>query len=133
MRNSHARILTGSSQRKKAVCRDIEEKAGAAPERAIRFQAKKIYEKYVEPPYTTDFAILYLPTEGLCAEVIPRPGLVRDLQDGHRIMVQGPSTLAASLPASCALNSANRHERERFAEVLLERPCSFSSTVERMA
>ena len=56
-----------------------------------------IGEKYIEPPYTTDFAILYLPTEGLFAEVIRRPGLVTDLQARHRIMVQGPTTLAALL------------------------------------
>ena len=63
----------------------------------IRAQSKTICEKYVHPPYTTDFAILYLPTEGLFAEVIRRPGLVSDLQARHRIMVQGPTTLAALL------------------------------------
>ncbi len=78
------------------VPEDIE-KARAGLERAIRLQAKMICEKYVAPPYTTDFAILYLPTEGLFAEVIRRPGLVSDLQARHRIMVQGPTTLAALL------------------------------------
>ena len=73
------------------------EKSGAALERAVRLQARTICEKYVEPPYTTDFAILYLPTEGLFAEVVRRPGLVSDLQARHRIMVQGPTTLAALL------------------------------------
>ena len=78
------------------VPEDID-RAGAALDRAIRLQAKTICEKSVHPPYTTDFAILYLPTEGLFAEVIRRPGLVSDLQARHRIMVQGPTTLAALL------------------------------------
>lgn len=73
------------------------EKAGAALERAVRLQAKNICDKYVHPPHSTDFAIMYLPTEGLFAEVIRRPGLARDLQNRHRVMVQGPTTLAALL------------------------------------
>jgi DNA recombination protein RmuC len=68
-----------------------------ALERAIRLQAKTICEKYVHPPHSTDFAIMYLPTEGLFAEVIRRPGLASELQTKHRIMVQGPTTLAALL------------------------------------
>lgn len=78
------------------VAEDVE-KAGAALDRAIRLQAKTICEKYVRPPYTTDFAILYLPTEGLFAEVIRRPGLISDIQTTYRVMVQGPTTLAALL------------------------------------
>ena len=66
-------------------------------ERAIRAQAKTICDKYVHPPHTTDFAIMYLPTEGLFAEVIRRPGLATDLQSKHRVMVTGPTTLAALL------------------------------------
>ena len=66
-------------------------------EKAVRLQAKSIGEKYVHPPHTTDFAILYLPTEGLFAEVIRRPGLVSELQAKHKIMVTGPTTLAAIL------------------------------------
>lgn len=73
------------------------EKAGAALERAIRGQAKLICDKYVHPPYSTDFAIMYLPTEGLFAEIIRRPGLVSDLQNRHRVMLTGPTTLAALL------------------------------------
>lgn len=73
------------------------EKAALALERAIRIQAKQICEKYVHPPHTTDFAIMYLPTEGLFAEVIRRPGLANELQTKHRVMVQGPTTLAALL------------------------------------
>lgn len=73
------------------------ERAGTALERAIRLQAKAICEKYIHPPYSTDFAILYLPTEGLFAEVIRRPGLSTEIQNKHRIMIQGPTTLAALL------------------------------------
>lgn len=73
------------------------ERAASALEKAVRIQAKVICEKYVHPPHSTDFAIMYLPTEGLFAEVIRRPGLARDLQNKHRVMVQGPTTLAALL------------------------------------
>ena len=73
------------------------EKAALALERAIRLQAKAICEKYVHPLQSTDFAIMYLPTEGLFAEVIRRPGLASELQTKHRVMVQGPTTLAALL------------------------------------
>ena len=66
-------------------------------ERAIKVQAKSINEKYVVPPYTTDFAVLFLATEGLYAETIRRPGLVDALQRDHRIVVAGPTTLAALL------------------------------------
>ena len=63
----------------------------------MRGQAKAICDKYVHPPHTTDFAIMYLPTEGLFAEVIRRPGLATDMQSKHRVMVTGPTTLAALL------------------------------------
>jgi DNA recombination protein RmuC len=75
------------------------EKAGQALERAIKLQAKTIAAKYLIPPTTTEFAILYLPTEGLYAEVIRRPGLVSELQSKFRIVVQGPTTLGALLNA----------------------------------
>lgn len=75
------------------------EKAALAVERAVRLQAKTISTKYIQPPQTTDFAILYLPTEGLYAEVIRRPGLVSELQSKFRIVVQGPTTLGALLNA----------------------------------
>ncbi|GAB3459540.1 DNA recombination protein RmuC [Massilia terrae] len=72
-------------------------KAGAELERAVRLEAKTICEKYVSPPQTTDFAILFLPTEGLYAEVMRRPGLSDELQRTLRVMVAGPSTLTALL------------------------------------
>ena len=73
------------------------EAAGKALEMRIRLEAKSISEKYVEPPYTTDFAILFLPTEGLYAEVLRRPGLMEALQREHRITLAGPTTLLAML------------------------------------
>ena len=71
--------------------------AGKALELRIRLEAKSIAEKYVEPPYTTDFAILFLPTEGLYAEVLRRPGLMEALQREHRVTLAGPTTLLAML------------------------------------
>lgn len=66
-------------------------------ERAVKLQAKTISEKYVCPPRTTDFAVMYLPTEGLFAEVMRRPGLCADLQLNARVLVTGPTTLMAIL------------------------------------
>jgi len=71
--------------------------AAAQLERAIRIQAKSIAEKYLAPPHTTDFALMFLPTEGLYAETIRRPGLADSLQREHRIVVAGPTTLTAVL------------------------------------
>jgi DNA recombination protein RmuC len=73
------------------------ELAAKALEACIRLEAKSIAEKYVEPPYTTDFAILFLPSEGLYAEVLRRPGLMDVLQREHRITLAGPTTLTAML------------------------------------
>jgi DNA recombination protein RmuC len=64
---------------------------------AVRKSAADIGGKYIEPPYTTDFAILFLPTEGLYAEIIRQPGLVQELQQKYRVMVAGPTTFAALL------------------------------------
>jgi DNA recombination protein RmuC len=72
-------------------------KAGGELERAVRLEAKTICEKYLAPPQTTDFAILFLPTEGLYAEVMRRPGVADDLQRTLRVSIAGPSTLAAIL------------------------------------
>ncbi len=71
--------------------------AGRDLERAIRLEAKTIADKYLSPPLTTDFAILFLPTEGLYAEVMRRPGLADQLQRMHRVSIAGPSTLSALL------------------------------------
>lgn len=66
-------------------------------ENRIKLEAKSIRDKYIEPPFTTDFALLFLPTEGLYAEVIKNPGLVEKLQREFRINIVGPTTLAALL------------------------------------
>jgi DNA recombination protein RmuC len=71
--------------------------AGRELERAVRGEARTIAEKYLSPPLTTDFAILFLPTEGLYAEVMRRPGLADELQRLHRVSIAGPSTLSALL------------------------------------
>lgn len=66
-------------------------------EQRIKAFAKDVSSKYIHPPTTTDFAIIYLPTEGLYAEVLRRPGLVDLLQAQHRITLAGPTTLSALL------------------------------------
>jgi len=71
--------------------------AGKAFETAIRNEGKKICEKYLAPPATTSFAIMFLPTEGLYAEVMRRDGLQSDIQQNCRVTIAGPSTLSAIL------------------------------------
>ena len=71
--------------------------ATKAVEKAIRTQAKLISDKYLHVPVSTDFAIMYLPTEGLFAEVVRRPGLTSDLQNTYRVLVTGPTTLMSLL------------------------------------
>ena len=73
------------------------EVAAKALEQRIRLEAKSIADKYVEPPHTTDFAILFLPSEGLYAEVLRRPGLMDHLQRDYRVTLAGPTTLLAML------------------------------------
>ena len=73
------------------------ETAGKALEARIRLEARSINDKYIEPPHTTDFAILFLPTEGLYAEVLRRPGLMESLQREQRVTLAGPTTLLAML------------------------------------
>lgn len=68
-----------------------------ALENRIKSEAKDIFTKYIDPPYTTDFAILYLPIEGLYAEVTQRRGLAEALQRQYRVIVCGPNTIAALL------------------------------------
>jgi DNA recombination protein RmuC len=86
--------LLDAQQRADPVAAEL---AGKALEVRIRAEAKSISEKYVEPPHTTDFAILFLPTEGLYAEVLRRPGLIEVLQREHRVTLAGPTTLMAML------------------------------------
>jgi DNA recombination protein RmuC len=70
-----------------------------ALENRIKLEAKSIAEKYLEPPHTTDFAVMFLPTEGLYAEVLRRPGLMETLQRDHRVTLAGPTNLMAMLNA----------------------------------
>jgi DNA recombination protein RmuC len=73
------------------------EEAGRQLETRIKNSARDICDKYLNPPKTTDFALMYLPTEGLYAEVVRRPGLVENIQREHRVVVAGPTTFAALL------------------------------------
>jgi len=73
------------------------EEASRAIETRLKNEAKSIHEKYVAPPHTTDFAMLYLPLEGLYAEALRRPGLAETLQRDFRVSIAGPTTLAALL------------------------------------
>ncbi len=73
------------------------EEASKALEARIKLEAKSIRDKYIEPPHTTDFGILFLPTEGLYAEVLRRPGLSDWLQRECRVTIAGPTTLTALL------------------------------------
>ena len=73
------------------------EAAARGLENRIKLEAKSMAEKYLEPPHTTDFAILFLPTEGLYAEVLRRPGLMEVLQREYRVTLAGPTTLMAML------------------------------------
>jgi len=63
----------------------------------VRSDAMSIRDKYIKPPKTTDFAVMYLPTEGLYAEIIKRDGLVEDIQNRYRVVICGPTTIAALL------------------------------------
>ena len=73
------------------------EEAAKALENRIKLEAKTIRDKYIDPPHTTDFAILFLPTEGLYAEVLRRPGLSDWMQRECRVTIAGPTTLTALL------------------------------------
>ncbi len=73
------------------------EDASKAIEVRLKLEARTIREKYIEPPHTTDFALLFLPTEGLYAEALRRPGLSDALQRDYRVTIAGPTTLTALL------------------------------------
>ena len=66
-------------------------------ERAVLEQARRIHDKYIRPPQTVDFAVMFLPTESLYAEVARREGLLQRVQEKHRVLVCGPATLCALL------------------------------------
>ncbi|KAB0669825.1 DNA recombination protein RmuC [Oryzomonas sagensis] len=73
------------------------EEAARQLERAIKEMAKAIRDKYLDPPHTTDFGIMFIPTEGLYAEILRRPGLAETLQREYKVLAAGPTTLAALL------------------------------------
>jgi DNA recombination protein RmuC len=73
------------------------EELGKSLETRIKLEAKSIHDKYIDPPNTTDFGILFLPVEGLFAEVLRRPGLCELLQRDYKVIITGPTTLAALL------------------------------------
>ncbi|MBR5540480.1 MAG: DNA recombination protein RmuC [Clostridia bacterium] len=89
----YARLVDAAEKADK----DSAEAATKALERTIRNEAKTIADLYIDVPKTTDFAIMFLPTEGLYAEVLRRPGLAEELQNKYRIMVCGPTTITAFL------------------------------------
>ena len=72
-------------------------RCAAQLERAVLEQARRIHDKYVRPPQTTDFAVMFLPTESLYAEVARRDGLLERIQEKYRVLVAGPATLCALL------------------------------------
>jgi len=76
---------------------DSIQKATAELLRSVHASAKEISSKYIDPPRTTDFAIMFLPTEGLYAEVLRQPGQVEEMQNRHRVVIAGPTTLTAIL------------------------------------
>ncbi|MEW6660751.1 MAG: DNA recombination protein RmuC [Thermodesulfobacteriota bacterium] len=90
--------------------------AAEALARTVRAAAKDIHDKYISPPGTTDFAIMFLATEGLYAEVLRQPALVEDLQHRYRVVVAGPTTLAAIL-SSLRMGFQTLAIEQRAAEV----------------
>jgi DNA recombination protein RmuC len=92
-REDYERLLD-AQERADPVAAEV---AAKAIENRLRLEARTISEKYVAPPHTTDFAILFVPTEGLYAEALRRPGLMESLQREHKVMLAGPTTLLATL------------------------------------
>jgi len=92
------------------------EAAARALEARLRLEARTIGEKYLAAPHTTDFAVLFLPTESLYAEALRRPGLVEALQREHRVALAGPTTLLALL-SSLQMGFRTLALEQRSAEV----------------
>jgi DNA recombination protein RmuC len=97
-----------------------------AIETRLRLEARTIRDKYLAPPHTTDFAILFVPTEGLYAEALRRPGLFESLQRDHRVTLAGPTTLLAVLTSlkvgfnTLALEQRSNEVREMLSVVKTE-------------
>ena len=92
-REDYERLLDAQERADAAAA----EAAARALEVRLRLEARRIRDKYLAPPHTTDFALLFLPTEGLYAEVLRRPGLTEALQRDCKVVVAGPTTLLALL------------------------------------
>lgn len=90
---AYERLLAASESGDRALA----EQAGNELENAFRTEGKRIAEKYIRPPFTTDFAIMFVPIEGLYAEALQRRGLAEYLQEKLRVVVAGPTTLTALL------------------------------------
>ena len=75
----------------------LADEAGKNLEKRVKLEARTIKEKYIDPPHTTDFALMFLPTEGLYAEILRRPGLFDTIQRELRVIITGPTTLTAIL------------------------------------
>lgn len=111
-REDYERIKEASER----VDKDEEQKAIRGLIRTVSNEAKTIKLKYIAPPHTTDFAIMFLPTEGLYAEVLRQPGLVEELRRDHNIIVAGPTTLSAIL-SSLRLGFQTLAIQERSSEI----------------
>ena len=77
--------------------REAVRKCAAQLERAVLEQARRIHDKYIRPPQTADFAVMFLPTESLYAEVARREGLIERTQEKYRVLISGPATFSALL------------------------------------
>ncbi len=89
----YQRLLDAQDQANPQIVEEI----GKTLEEKIKIQARNIKDKYLDPPHTTDFGVMFLPVEGLYAEVLRRPGLCDSLQREYRVVVMGPTTIAAFL------------------------------------
>ncbi len=102
------------------------ERCAAQLERALLEQARAISEKYIRPPYTTDYAVMFLPAESLYAEAARRPGLIEKVQTRFRVLVAGPATLAALLTSlrmgfrTCTLERKSGEVMRLLAEIRQE-------------
>ncbi len=91
--DDYQRLIEAQEQVNQALIVEL----GKALENRIKSEAKYICDKYIDPPNTTDFGILFLPIEGLYAEVLRRPGLIETLQREYRVVITGPTTISALL------------------------------------
>ena len=96
---------------------NLREKCARMLERALIEQAKTISEKYIRPPQTTDYAVMFLPAEGLYAEAARCPGLIERIQAKYRVLIAGPSTLCALL-SSLQMGFRTSALEQRSSEIL---------------